>query len=478
MTRPDQSMNPWRYLAVLLVGAFLALLGTTSVIVALPSIQLSLDATPSALQWVLSGYALAFGLALIPSGRLGDRIGHQRTYALGLGLFTLASLVSGFTQEPGQLIASQVVQGLAAGTFFPAVPALIQVLLGGRQRGRAFALFGAVIGLSTALGPLVGGLLIKAGGAQDGWRWAFLVNVPIGVVALALAARLPRLPRPPTAVRHDWPGLALLTAGLVLLLVPLVEGRRLDWPMWTFASLVAGAVLLAGLVVWERRVQRAGGDPLIAPRLFGSPAFTAGSLLALVYFAAFTSVFFTLSILWQTGLGHGALAAGLLVLPFAAGSFVGASVSHRFSARLGRGVLVLGCGMVLVGFATMVLLLQLTAPDPRAGELLVPLAVAGLGNGLFISPNTDFVLAAVAPGDAGVASGVLNTSQRVGNAIGIAVIGTVLFGTLRVTGPDVAAAFVRSATIATWVNVVLVAAALSLVFALPRRLGGSSTVSQ
>ncbi len=472
--RPATRAAAGRSLALLLVGAFMALLDTTIVNVALPSVQTGLGAGSSVLEWVVSGYMLTLGLTLIPAGRIGDRIGHQRMYVAGLTLFTLASLACGLARSPGQLIAARVVQGLGAGVFFPAIAALIQLLYAGPSRGRAFGMLGAVIGLSTALGPLAGGLLIQGAGVEHGWRWVFLVNVPIGLVAVPLAAALlPRDAGHRDRQRVDTVGVALLSAALLALLVPLIEGQRRGWPAWTYGCLALSVLLLAALARWLVRLDRRGGDPLISPRLARDRAFAAGTVLALVYFAGFTSVFFTLSILWQVGLGHSALSAGLVTLPFPAGSLVTAALSDRFSARLGRTVLVVGCAMVAAGLLALLLVLAATGPDPAGWQIALPLAVAGLGNGLFIAPNIDFVLSAVPPREAGSASGVLNTGQRVGAAIGIAVIGTILFGTLHVSGArpeDVARGFLHSAELATAASAGMVLAALALVFGLPRRL--------
>ena len=250
-------------------------------------------------------------------------------------------------------------QGLGAGAFFPAIAALIQLLYAGPARGRAFGALGAVIGLSTALGPLAGGLLIQAAGVEHGWRWVFLVNVPIGLVAVPLAAAL--LPRDAThrdRQRVDPVGVALLSAALIALLVPLIEGQRQGWPAWTYGCLALSVLLLVALGWWLVRLERRGGDPLIPPHLVRDRAFAAGTVLALVYFAGFTSVFFTLSILWQVGLGHSALSAGLVTLPFPAGSLITAALSDRFSARLGRTVLVIGCSMVAAGLLALLLVLR------------------------------------------------------------------------------------------------------------------------
>jgi len=465
------SRNKWLALAVLLIGAFMALLDTTIVNVAIPTIRSSIGASNATLSWIVSGYALAFGLALIPAGRVGDRLGHKWVFIAGLSLFTIASLACGLAQDDGQLIAARAVQGLAGGMFFTTITALIQLMFADRERGRAFAILGATIGFSTALGPLVGGLIIQAFGAETGWRLVFGVNIPIGIVAVGAAAVFLPSGAESTDSAADWLGLALLTAGLVALLTPLIEGQQEGWPSWTYVSMVGGAVLIALFALWERRLEKLEGNPLVPPRLFAHSSFTGGVLLALVYFAAFTSIFFTIALLWQAGLGHSALQSGLVAMPFAVGSIIGAARSDVLAARFGRSVLICGLGLVAAGITAVWLMLAHTAPIAYSGwELLAPLLIAGIGSGLFIAPNSDFIVATVERRDAGAASGVIGTMQRIGSAVGIAVIGTVLFGTLHVVpGPDaVAVAFAHSATMAMGVSAALSVVAFGLAFALPR----------
>jgi len=465
------SRNKWLALAVLLIGAFMALLDTTIVNVAIPTIRSSIGASNATLSWIVSGYALAFGLALIPAGRVGDRLGHKWVFIAGLSLFTIASLACGLAQDDGQLIAARVVQGLAGGMFFTTITALIQLMFADRERGRAFAILGATIGFSTALGPLVGGLIIQAFGAETGWRLVIGVNIPIGIVAVGAAAVFLPSGAESTDSAADWLGLALLTAGLVALLTPLIEGQQEGWPSWTYVSMVGGAVLIALFALWERRLEKLEGNPLVPPRLFAHSSFTGGVLLALVYFAAFTSIFFTIALLWQAGLGHSALQSGLVAMPFAVGSIIGAARSDVLAARFGRSVLICGLGLVAAGITAVWLMLAHTAPTAYSGwELLAPLLIAGIGSGLFIAPNSDFIVATVERRDAGAASGVIGTMQRIGSAVGIAVIGTVLFGTLHVVpGPDaVAVAFAHSATMAMGVSAALSVVAFGLAFALPR----------
>jgi EmrB/QacA subfamily drug resistance transporter len=516
---PAVSPQVWRALVVLLIGMFMALLDTTIVNVALQTIRENVNAdghvaSEDVLSWIISGYALAYGLALIPAGRLGDRFGHKWIFFVGLAVFTLASLACGLAQSDTQLITFRVIQGLAGGTFTPAVAAFIQILFPGRVRGQAFAIMGAVIGVSTALGPIVGGLIIQGFGNKEGWRLVFGVNIPIGVIALVLTILMvpgakktaeiaPQAPAAGQRLGVDWIGLLLLAGGLVAILVPLIEGQDKGWPVWTFLTLAGGVVLIVLFALYEVWYTKRARGPLVPPHLFSHPAFSGGTILALVYFAAFTSIFFTISLLWQAGLGHTALESGLMSVPFAVGSIIGASQSNRFAQRLGRTVLIIGTALVAIGLAIVwVILLSVKAADITNWDLLGPLFVAGVGSGLFIAPNAQFIVATVDASEAGAASGVIQTMQRVGSAIGIAVIGSVLFGVANLTGitaqvkklvsaaiatgkisPEQAKAygsalgkhelathFMTAAAAAIGVSTLLAIIAFALVFALPRRL--------
>ncbi|AYF98750.1 MFS transporter [Protaetiibacter intestinalis] len=473
-TSLQSTRKAWLALAVLILGVVMGMLDTTIVNVALPTIRTSLDASESVLSWIISGYALAYGLILIPAGRIGDRIGHKWVFLVGLTGFTVASLACGLAQDGTALVVARVAQGLFGGLFFPPVTALIQLMFPGRARGKAFAVMGASIGVSTALGPIVGGLLIEWLGEAEGWRSIFFVNLPFGVIAvIAALIVLPGGAEGADAKGADWFGFLLLGGALVAILVPLIEGQDQDWPLWTWLSLAGGVVLLVLFALWELALARRGRtSPLVPPHLFSHPAFSGGVVLALVYFAAFTSIFFTISILWQSGLGHTALESGLVSIPFALGSIVGAAFSDRLAHHLGRRALVIGTALVALGLiAVWLVLLLVPAADLTNWELLAPLAVAGVGSGIFIAPNAQFIVATVDRTEAGAASGVIGTMQRIGSAIGIAVIGSVFFGTLEISGPaDVAPAFASSAAHAMLVSAAFAVAAFALVFVLPKRV--------
>ena len=367
---------------------------------------------------------------------------------------------------------ARAIQGIGAGIFYPAISATIQQSFTGAQRSKAFGAMGATIGGSIAIGPVLGGLIIAAAGAGDGWRWVFLVNVIIGAIALPMAAwQLPRtrshLPR-----QFDLVGLCLLSAGLLLLLIPLVEGQQEDWPAWCYLCVGGCVVAFALLAWWEVRAERRGKDPLLKPSLLAQSSFSAGAIFAVAFFAGFTSVGFTISILWQEGLGRSALTTGLVVVPFSFGSLVSAAISDKLSARMGRMVLVTGCAMVAVGLVFAAVVVHLTAPISGDWSLVGPLLLTGLGSGMVVAPNQDFVLARVPEQEAGTAGATLGVAQRVGSAIGSAIIGTVLFGNLHFhPGPNaVASAFSHSAQLALVANVAFVVVALLLVMALPRRV--------
>lgn len=454
---------------------------TTIVNVALPSIEQGAHASSDALEWVVSGYALTFGLALVPAGRLGDRFGYKRLFLSGLALFTVASVACGVSGNSTELVAARLVQGLGAGIYYPAISAIIQRLFTGRDRSRAFGYLGGVVGISTAVGPLLGGVIVELAGVQQGWRWVFLVNLFIGVVVLPVAFF--SLPRRQRQEDHgmDPVGNVLLAAVLLCMLIPLVEGRVSGWPAWSWLMLSLALPVGAILMAWEIRLYHRDGEPVIQVGLLRAHrSFGMGQALAVLYFAGFTSLFFTLSIVWQQGLGHSALATGLLVLPFALGSLLTASTSYRFSRRFGRKAVLGGiCGM-LAGQALMLLVLRLAGAGVDVWELAGPLLLAGLGNGLVIAPNQDFVLGSVPREQAGTAGGALITAQRLGAAIGIAVIGTALFGGAGGSGGAGASAshlmpsLVTSAQHATLVNLCFVCCALACAFGLPRRLPSDS----
>ncbi|WP_320068481.1 MFS transporter [Micromonospora sp. RTGN7] len=450
----------WQALGVGLVASFMTLLDVSIVNVAVPSIDRALGASPSDLQWVLSGYALTFGLVLVPAGRFGDARGRRNAFVLGIALFTLTSALAGLARSPEWLIAARLLQGAAAGIVNPQVSGLIQQLFRGPERARPFGLLGTTIGISTAIGPLLGGLLIQAGGEQHGWRWVFFVNVPVGIVAMALGWRL--LPATPTGGRRrdrlDPVGVLLLGVGVVLLLLPLVQREQWHSP-WKWALVPAGLAVLAGFGLWERRYARTR-TPLFDLRLFGFRSYTLGSLIALVYFGGFTAIFFIFTLYLQNGLGYSALLAGLAITPFALGSAAASALGGRIVNRYGRPLVAVGLLVVVLGLGAVVFVLR---GDPHGSVPLVtavPLLVAGVGSGLVIAPNQTLTLSQVPVAQAGSGAGMLQTGQRIGSAAGIAAVGSVFFSSLADTDGNWSAAFRHSLLLATGIVALALVAAL------------------
>lgn len=439
--REDADPRRWKALTVCLVAGFMTLLDVSIVNVALPAIRTGLHSPQSDLQWVVSGYALTFGLVLVPAGRFGDMRGRRGVFVFGVALFTLASAAAGVAQSSTWLVVARLVQGVAGGVINPQVSGLIQQLFRGAERGRAFGLLGATIGVSTAIGPLLGGLLIGLGGAREGWRLVFYVNVPIGVLAIFLAYRyIPHRPperRPRESV--DPVGVLLLATGVVLVLLPLVEGERWHslgrWP-----PLLAGVAVLAVFVGWERHYGRSR-QPVVNLSLFAIRSYSFGTLIAALYFAGFTAIFFILTLYLQEGLRYSALGAGLASTSFAAGSAAASVLGGRVVTRFGRPLVVAGLVLVTAGLAATELAVRLVSGQDVAWAIALPLLVAGLGSGLVISPNQTLTLSEVPVAEAGTAGGVLQTGQRIGTAVGIAAIGSVFFAQVVSSHGDHALAF-------------------------------------
>ena len=443
-------------LLVLLTGVFITTLDTFIVNVAIPSMQADLRAGATAMQWVVAGFGLALGGGLITGGRLGDLFGRRRMYALGLALFTAASLACGVAPSPGSLIAARVLQGLAAALLMPQVLGIINGVFTGERRARAFTAYGLALGFGGVFGQLIGGLLIEADLFGTGWRSIFLINVPVGAATLALVRRTVPAQARTGGTRLDVVGTVLVTSGLVALVLPLIEGRRLGWPAWTWTSLAASAVLLAAFALYQRRLDRRGGAPLVAPALFRERAFRVGSGLALVYTLALASFFLYLALYLQQGRGLSALESGLLFVALGVGYFAASTRATAIATRLGRQVLALGSAVQ----ATGCLLLIATLGD-GIGRLVPGLVLAGAGMGFVLAPLSALVLSGVTDRHAGSAAGVLSTAQQVGNALGVALVGIVFYG----GGGDIPDAFRTSLLLL----IAFCAAAAALAQLLPKR---------
>jgi EmrB/QacA subfamily drug resistance transporter len=457
--------NPdrWKALTVCLVAGFMTLLDVSIVNVALPSIKTGLNAQENALEWIVSGYALAFGLLLVPAGRLGDARGRRSVFMIGIALFVLASTACGAAPSPTVLVFARVVQGLAGGLVTPQVTGFIQTMFDGEERGKAFGYFGTVVGISTAIGPLLGGALIALFGTQSGWRAVFFVNLPVGAAALVLARRYLPAPEPRAegagGTDLDPVGVTLLGLSVICILVPFIEQQTWHSPARPALFGVA-AVLAVVWVIHERRYGRTH-EPVVNLSLFGIRSYVLGTGVGLLYFAGFTGTFFILTQYLQIGLGYSALGAGLATTSFAIGGALTASLGSRHVLRQGRKLVAFGLITVIIGLALVWLAVHHDPGHDVGYWIALPLLIAGMGGGFVISPNQTLTLSEVPNERAGSAGGVLQTAQRIGSSAGIAITGSIFYSTLASTHSDFADAFRRGVVVIG----AFVAAALALALA-------------
>lgn len=424
--------SPRKLMAALLTPLFMALMAISVVNVALTPIGNSLNAGSSQTQWVVSGYALAFGVPLVAAGRIGDATGRRRMFMIGVSFFTLGSLLSAIAPTIEILIAARVLQGLGAGFFNPQTTGIIQANFTGQARARAYGMFGTVVALAVIVGPVLGGFLIQIFGDSLGWRMMFLVNVPIGLAGLLLARLWVPNDRPsaPSAQRArldlDPVGMTALALAIFAILFPFVErsGNLLLW-----AVLPIGLALIAFFIAWEKRYKKAGRPPMLDIDLVTKPAFRNGIMIVTLYFLGNTSVWLVIPIYVQNHLGQSALTAALITIPSSLLSAFAAPWAGRRVLAMGRRIVMLGFGLSLTSIvATMLTVTPVEQGLLPVWALAVPLILIGAGGGLVISPNQTLVLASVPPGISGVAGGVLSLGQRMGTAIGTAIIPSILYG--------------------------------------------------
>ena len=416
-------------LPALMMAVFAVVLDFFVVNVALPSIQADLHAGSAATEWIVAGYGLAFAVLIITGGRLGDRFGRRRVFCAGLALFVVASAMCGLAVSPAVLVAARLAQGAGAALISPNVLAVIGVAFAGRARVRAITIYGVVMGLAAAGGQLLGGLIIAADPLGLGWRTIFLINIPIGLTALALSPRQIVETRAPQSARLDVRGVALVTLGLTALVLPLVEGTALHWPPWNWASLAAAPLLLGSFAVGQARAERAGCAPLLPPSLFRRPELAAGLATQLAFWCGMASLFLVLALYLQLGRGLDALQAGLVFTVLAAFYLATSLRAPAMTLRYGRRLIAAGALALAAGEGGLVL--AVAEQGGASVAWLVPgLALAGAGMGLCITPLTSTVLAHADPQRAGAVTGALSTMQQVGNSVGVAVTGVIFFGLL------------------------------------------------
>ncbi|WP_203822567.1 MFS transporter [Paractinoplanes ferrugineus] len=463
---PVVTRRTWIATVTLLVATFMELMDVTMANVAVPSIRSDIDASYEQVQWVVAGYALAFAVMLLTGGRLGDIYGRKRMFLTGLVGFLVTSTLCGVAPTAGFLVASRVLQGLAAAVMLPQVLASISVWFPKEQRAAAFGLFGAVTGLGGLTAPLIAGSLIDADLFGLDWRPIFLINIPIGIAVFLVASSVMGESRSSDRLKVDLLGTLTSAVAVFLIVFPVIQGQEEDWAPWIWVMLALSVPAAALFLLVERRKTRLGESTLVDLRLFRIRSFSVGLLVTLIFFGGVTAIAFVLMVFLQGGLGFGPFKAGVTLIPLALGLMIGAGLSVKLSKALGRTVLQLGgviamAGAIWVGWTII----------DRGNELdlwtiVGPLAGLGVGLGIVVAPLQDFILSGIPESDAGSASGLQATMVQMGSAIGVATLGVALAEFQKGTS------FPTSAGRVLYIDAAVFAFTALLVFLYPRRTTG------
>jgi len=426
VTNPVDSSRRWWVLAIVVSAQFMFGVDAFIVNVAIPTIAAELNASSAQIEAVIAVYLIAYATLVVTGGRLGDIFGTRNVFISGVFGFTVTSLWCGLAQSGPELIVARLAQGATAALMVPQVLATLHLLFADHSRGRAFGIYGVVLGLAGAAGFLLGGLLVTADLAGLGWRAVFFVNVPFGMIIIAAAMRLmPTVPRR-AGTRLDISGAVVLFAGLLCLIGPLLFGHDLHWSPRVWLAMAAGVAIIAGFLRLERLVARRGGMPLIDLALLSDLAFMRGLAAVFFFFFANLSFYLIMTMFMQKALHIPPLQAGLVFIPLAL-TFVIASRHSGVRARhRGSLVLVEGCAVQLAGLAALVVVIEWLGAPP-ASVLALVLTIFGYGQGLVMAPLSSAVLSTVKPASAGAGSGMYGTIAQIANAAGVAAIGAVFF---------------------------------------------------
>ncbi|MEW9534069.1 MFS transporter [Microbispora sp. NPDC049125] len=455
----------WAALFVILAAEVMDLLDAMVTNIAAPTMRADLGGSGATIQWLGAAYTLSMAVGLITGGRLGDIFGRKRMFLIGAVGFTIGSLLCAVAQSPEMLIGARVLQGLFGAVMLPQGLGMIKELFPPKEMQTAFGMFGPIMGLSAVGGPILAGWLVDADYFGTGWRMIFLINLPLGLAALLAGLRFLPESRSPHPLKLDIPGVALASVGGFLAIYPLVQGRENDWPAWAFVMLAASVVVFGFFGWFEARRSRRGGDPLIVPSLFRKRAFTGGLLTGMVFFSGMAGMMLALNLYTQIGLGYSTLKAGLAMVPMSAGMIVGFGIAQAVQ-KFGRKVLHAGVLLMTLGVLGLLYTVSVTGMHVTPWQLAPGLVVGGIGMGLLMAPFFDIVLAGVEQHETGSASGTLTAVQQLGNAFGVALLGTVFFDVLgNVPTPD---GFGDAMKITLWVVAGMLLLTFAVAFLLPR----------
>lgn len=415
----------WLVLVVVVLADIMDLVDSSVANLAGPSIRADLGGGQVTVQWVLSAYTAAFALGLVTSGRLGDLLGRRRLFLLGMTGFTLTSLACGLAPDPVFLIFARTLQGLCGSVMIPQGLALVKIVFPPQHLRKALTPVGPLMGLTMVGGPILAGWLLHLDPFGSGWRSIFLINVPFGVVALALGLGvLPRRGGEDPTARLDLTGVGLLTAASALLIVPLIQGRELGWPVWTYVMMAAAVGLLALFVVSQRRSRH----PVITPSLFRKRSFVVGLVIVAGFYASLSAFVLVVNLLLQQGMHWAPLRTGLTLIPWALGTAVAVLLAGAVLAeKLGRATLHLGLSVAVVGLLSLWWSVAHWGTGITVWKLAPALLLTGLGSGLVFVPLVDFIIGDATAEEVGTGAGLLNAVQQFAGAIGVAALGTVFF---------------------------------------------------
>ena len=422
----------------LVIGALafvMDLLDSTIVNIAIPSIKTNLAASYSAIQWIVAGYSLAFALLLVTGGRMGDVFGYKKLFLIGIGGFTVASLLSGVSQNSDMLIVARVLQGSMAALMVPQVMSLMQIMYKPSERSGINGLFGGLGGVAATLGPIVGGLLIKANLLNLDWRPIFLINVPIGLFGLLAAIKYLPNGKSSHPLKLDFVGTFIIMTALLLLVFPLIQGRELNWPVWSFIMMAASLPVMAIFIWWQKYKDRTGGSPLILPSLFKNHSFGIGLSINMIFEMSMIGFFLTFGLMLQIGLGFTPIHAALTGVPLAVGIGATMGILGKTIPKLGRYALSIGTVLMGVGATIVMLIIYHYGLSLHSWQLIPGLLIMGTGMGCVFGALFAAVLNGVDPKHAGSASGTLNAVQQVGGVVGVAIVGVIFFGQLSLRAP-------------------------------------------
>lgn len=418
-------------LIIVALAFVMDLLDNTIVNIAIPSIRDNLGASYAVIQWLIAGYALSFAVLLITGGRMGDVFGYKKLFLIGVGGFTLASLLSGCAWNSEVLIIARLLQGAMAALMVPQVMSLMQVMFKPSERGSIMGIFGALAGVAASLGPVIGGILIHFNIAGLDWRPIFLINIPVGLFALFMGWRYLPNGKSPHPLKLDLLGTILIMSAMFLLVFPLIEGRDLGWPLWGYGMMAAAAIMLVIFGWWQSVKDKKDGSPLVVPSLIKTRTFVLGLLVNIIFEGAMIGFFLPFTLIIQVGFGYEVIKAALTGIPTAIGISVAMAVfSQKIIPKLGRYTMTLGTVLMAAGLGIVYYFIHGNGLDTTPWEFIPGLLVTGAGMALIMSPMFSVVLADVDARHAGSASGVMNAVQQLGGAIGTALIGVLFFGAL------------------------------------------------